>query len=147
MEQNSACKQVPVDKRTMSKRQSQQACAPYDGPIDSYKDKVQQHSGNDDNDDVLEGLLEQALVRRAQLDPHNHDERPVVQQAHRHPVVGHPPGQWGDELPDDLRRTGTHMRSDSCPRLQSTLLQAVMHEQPLSVTLLRPLRDLRLACL
>ena len=86
------------------------ACALYDGPIDSHEAKVQQHGGDDDNDDVLEGLLEQALVRGAQLDPHNHNERPVVQQAHRHPIVGHPPGQGGDQLTQNLHSTGTHVR-------------------------------------
>jgi hypothetical protein len=33
---------------------------------------VQQHGGQDDEHDVLEGLLHEAIVRGAQLDPHYH---------------------------------------------------------------------------
>ena len=71
-------------------------------PIDGHKDKVQEDCANDNQHDVLEGLLEDLPVRGAQLNPHDDYERPIVQEAHRHSVAGHPLPNRRYQLPDNL---------------------------------------------
>ena len=61
-------------------------------PVDGHEDEVQQHGGDDDENDVLEGLLHDLVMRGAQLDPHDDQQRAVVEQAHGHAVARNPPG-------------------------------------------------------
>lgn len=75
------------------------------GPVYGDEHKVQQHGCHYDEDDVLEGLLHEAVVRRAQLHPHDDQQRAVIQQAHGDSMAGHPSTDRLEQIPDSLRRT------------------------------------------
>jgi hypothetical protein len=76
---------------------------------------VKQHGGDDDEHDVLEGLLDEALVRGAELDPHDHQQGAVIEQAHRHSVAAHPPSHWLHQVPYRLKHKASSKPDELTP--------------------------------